>query len=284
MQESYLKRAMAGREPTRVGNAMIGPDGTVVSDPAANRTKQAELQFRLGQHHSRNADRDEQRAYRNDQQEYARGRDAAADDYRLEQQAYDRGRDAADDAAANADFVPDVSKQTAQVITPGIDFSEAVGFSGAFVNSLSKIGDAVGGGNPNQANRIATNALKTLAVNTKAVAASAFGGKDSVRLLDMIEEIVINPNKVFGGSADMESKAKRWRSELRGAMDVKLAILSDPIGSTKGEISKARTDYLELHQLDKEYEALLKSLPSNESDILDNDFNEALDTFNGLPQ
>jgi hypothetical protein len=74
MQESYLKRAMAGREPTRVGNAIIGPDGTVVSDPAANRTKQAELQFRLGQYYSQNADRDEQRAYRNEQQTYNRGR------------------------------------------------------------------------------------------------------------------------------------------------------------------------------------------------------------------
>lgn len=284
MEESYLKRAMAGREPTRVGNAMIGPDGTVVSDPAANRTKQAELQFRLGQYYSQSADRDERRADRDERLQYARGRHRKLDASRLEEQTYQRGRDAADDAAANANFVPDVSKQTAQVITPGIDFSEAAGFSGAFVNSLSKIGDALGGGNPDQANRIATNALKTLAVNTKAVAASAFGGKDSVRLLDMIEEIVINPNKIFSGSADMESKAKRWRSELRGAMDVKLAILSDPIGSTKGEISKARTDYLELHQLDKEYEALLKSLPSNESDILDNDFNEALDTFNGLPQ
>ena len=58
MQDSYLKRAMAGREPTRVGNVTIGPDGTVVSDPAANRTKQAELQFRLGQYYSQNADRD----------------------------------------------------------------------------------------------------------------------------------------------------------------------------------------------------------------------------------
>ncbi len=80
MQESYLKRAMAGREPTRVGNAMIGPDGTVVSDPAANRTKQAELQFRLGQYYSQSADRDEQRAYRNDQQEYARWRDRKLDE------------------------------------------------------------------------------------------------------------------------------------------------------------------------------------------------------------
>jgi hypothetical protein len=92
MQESYLKRAMAGREPTRVGNAIIGPDGTVVSDPAANRTKQAELQFRLGQYYSQNADRDEQRAYRNEQQEYDRGRNDDADADKFEQQTYDRGR------------------------------------------------------------------------------------------------------------------------------------------------------------------------------------------------
>ena len=80
MQESYLKRAMAGREPTRVGNAMIGPDGTVVSDPAANRTKQAELQFRLGQYYSQSADRDERRADRNEQLQYTRDRNRKLDE------------------------------------------------------------------------------------------------------------------------------------------------------------------------------------------------------------
>lgn len=61
MQDSYLKRAMAGREPTRVGNVMIGPDGTVVRDAAADRIKQAELQLRLGEKYAQDADRDEAR-------------------------------------------------------------------------------------------------------------------------------------------------------------------------------------------------------------------------------
>jgi hypothetical protein len=80
MQESYLKRAMAGRKPTRLGNAIIGPDGTVVSDPAANREKQAELQFRLGQHYSQNANLNEQRADRLEELQYTRERNRRLDE------------------------------------------------------------------------------------------------------------------------------------------------------------------------------------------------------------
>jgi hypothetical protein len=86
MQESYLKRAMAGREPTRVGNVTIGPDGTVVRDVGADRMKQAEVQFRLGQNYAQTADREERRADRDyqigldqDERDYQRGRNIVAD-------------------------------------------------------------------------------------------------------------------------------------------------------------------------------------------------------------
>jgi hypothetical protein len=86
MQESYLKRAMAGREPTRVGNVTIGPDGTVVRDVGTDRMKQAELQLRLGEKYAQDANRDEQRADRDyqiglneDDRAYQRGRNLRAD-------------------------------------------------------------------------------------------------------------------------------------------------------------------------------------------------------------
>lgn len=85
MQESYLKRAMAGREPTRVGNVTIGPDGTITRDIGADRMKQAELQLRLGEKYAQDANRDEQRADRDyqiglneDERAYRHARDAAA--------------------------------------------------------------------------------------------------------------------------------------------------------------------------------------------------------------
>ena len=86
MQDSYLKRAMAGREPTRVGNVTIGPDGTVVRDAAADRMKQAELQLRLGEKYAEDANRDEARADRDyqinvaqDDRNYQRERNLKAD-------------------------------------------------------------------------------------------------------------------------------------------------------------------------------------------------------------
>jgi hypothetical protein len=138
----------------------------------------------------------------------------------------------------------------------------------------------VGGGNPDQANRIATNALNALGIATQAAALSAFSGKDNVYLLKKIDDLVISPNSIFSGAADMESKAKSMMGVLQSGIKAKSNILNNPKGSTAAEVSKARTDYLELNQLYKEYEALLESLPSA-SNTLDDDFNKARDAFDG---
>lgn len=45
----YLKRAMAAREPFRVGSATISPDGTVLQDPGASRQREADKLLQLGQ-------------------------------------------------------------------------------------------------------------------------------------------------------------------------------------------------------------------------------------------
>jgi hypothetical protein len=233
---------------------------------------------------------------------------------KIEQQTYDRGRDdyADKDKAAGSwttnyrpdgsiyqtnsrtgeirtvkeaqtnSYLPDVSDQSALIITPDVDMSEATGFSGRFVRTLSQVGDALGGGNPDLANRVATNAINALGIATQSTALSAFSGKDTVYLLKKIEDLVISPNSIFEGAAGMESKAKSMMGVLQSGIKAKSNILNNPEGSTAAEISKARTDYLELNQLYKEYEALLESLPSA-SNTLDDDFNEAIDTFNGLP-
>jgi hypothetical protein len=49
VQAQYLKRAMAARDPLQVGNAMVGPDGNVVVDPAAMRQRRADKMIQLGQ-------------------------------------------------------------------------------------------------------------------------------------------------------------------------------------------------------------------------------------------
>ncbi len=49
VQAQYLKRAMAARDPLQVGNAMVGPDGNVVVDPAALRQRRADKLIQLGQ-------------------------------------------------------------------------------------------------------------------------------------------------------------------------------------------------------------------------------------------
>ena len=292
VRDMYLKKAMAGREPTQIGNAMIGPDGTVVSDPAANRTKQAELQLRLGQYYSQEADRDETRANRIEQQDYDRARDRAADAADTWTTKY--GNDGSVIQVSSSgkirtlkepktnSSIPDVSGQSALIIRPDVDMSEAAGLYGRFVRTGSQIGDTVGLGNPDQANRIATNALNALGISTQAAALSAFSGKDNVYLLKKIEDLIISPNSITRGAADMESKAKSMMGILQSGMKAKSNILNNPEGSTAGELSKARTDYIELDQLHKEYEALLKSLPSA-SNTLDDDFNEARDSLDGTP-
>lgn len=49
VQGQYLKRAMAAREPMKVGSATITPDGQVLKDPSASREREAARLMQLGQ-------------------------------------------------------------------------------------------------------------------------------------------------------------------------------------------------------------------------------------------
>lgn len=61
VQAMYLKRAMAAQEPMRVGNATIGPDGTVMRDAGAGRLRKATQLQQLGQFYTGLADRQDAR-------------------------------------------------------------------------------------------------------------------------------------------------------------------------------------------------------------------------------
>lgn len=62
VQGAYLKKALASQEPMRVGNALISPDGSIMRDPVADRTRQAESMTRLGEYYGNIADRQDARA------------------------------------------------------------------------------------------------------------------------------------------------------------------------------------------------------------------------------
>lgn len=49
LQGAFLKRALAAQDPLKVGSATIGPDGTVLRDPSAERERKAGRLLQLGQ-------------------------------------------------------------------------------------------------------------------------------------------------------------------------------------------------------------------------------------------
>jgi hypothetical protein len=61
LQGAFLKRALAAQDPLNVGTATIGPDGTVLRDPSAERMRKADRFFRLGEFEQTLADRQQAR-------------------------------------------------------------------------------------------------------------------------------------------------------------------------------------------------------------------------------
>lgn len=279
MQDSYLKRAMAGREPTRVGNVTIGPDGTVVSDPAANRTKQAELQFRLGQYYSQNADRDEQRA---DKERALSNAEA--------ERAYQHARNAKMDKEGkwihteNGNFYNPITGESKSmtipgsnpsqiiptqpnIITPDIDATKAVGIPGFYFNTLNKIGDITNTGDSNDQTRKGTAALNALAQSTMATMSKAYPGKDTNYVLQRIDNLIVHPNEVFGSSrANSINKTISMVNEIQDAIDRQTNIINNPTSHTKSDVSDAGIALDSLRQLKLNHSALLEQLQKPEID------------------
>lgn len=61
VQAMYLRRAMAAQDPLRLGNAMVAADGTVIKDPSASRTREAERLMGLGRFEMTLADKQDAR-------------------------------------------------------------------------------------------------------------------------------------------------------------------------------------------------------------------------------
>ena len=305
MQDSYLKRAMAGREPTRVGNVMIGPDGTVVSDPAANRTKQAELQLRLVEKYGQDANRDEQRADRNyqidlneDQRIYQRNQDkltrARQEILDVEKRTSDQlTRDRQDRIDAEGKFInlgdrtlynpttqetvdvpiknlgpPQIIPTQPKIITPDLDATKAVGTPGAYFNAVNKIGDIFASGDPNDPTRKSTAALNALAQSTMVTMSKAYPGKDTNYVLKKIDNLIVHPNEIFGGSrANSINKTISMVNEIQDAIDRQTNIINNPRAHTESDVSDAGIALDSLRQLKLNHSALLEQLQRPENDM-----------------
>ena len=287
MQDSYLKRAMAGREPTRVGNVMIGPDGTVVSDPAANRTKQAELQLRLVEKYGQDANRDEQRADRNyqidlneDQRIYQRNQDKLTRDRQNKIDEAGKFINLGNGTLYNLTTkeivnvplgdlgLPQIIPTQPKIITPDLDATKAVGTPGAYFNVVNKIGDIFAAGDPNDPTRKSTAAINALAQSTMATMSKAYPGKDTNYVLRKIDNLIVHPNEIFGGSrANSINKTISMVSEIQDAIDRQTNIINNPRSHTKEDVSDAGIALDSLRQLKLNHSALLEQLQKPENDM-----------------
>lgn len=247
VQGVLLKRAMAAQEPQKVGNYGLISGGKFIADPFTARDAQADAMMSIG---GKLLDNEEAAA-----REYRMARQFAAQQERLARQfaARQGGADAAPaTAAVNVGGVA----TTPTIITPEVTPSEAVGLVGKWQSGWNKALDAVGLGDPANANRVATERLDALANQTQLYLQDAVPGRPSNYLLQLLEKQAIRPNQAFMGEAGAASRVQATMAVIDTGLADNARIINNPAGYSANDVAKARDGYARLSQLKSEYQAL----------------------------
>jgi hypothetical protein len=273
LQGQYLKRAMAAQEPVNIGNyGFVGNDGQVVIDPMYQREKTVDNLRRraisleqLASSAETNAERIAARAQQDQVMNEIRMMNAQT------QRMMAEGR-YGNQAAPPAVSVSGTNAQP-KIITPEVQPGEALGLKGVWQSGINKIADALGAGNPQDPNKVATDRLEALGNQTQLYLQDAVPGRPSNYLLQMLEKQAVRPNQIFMGEAGAQTRAQSTIAVIDTGLSDLARIINNPSSYSKDDVAKATDGYNRLSQLKSEYTALLggfnrDAAPSDEVDAL----------------
>jgi hypothetical protein len=257
VQAQFLKRAMAAKEPVKIGNyGYVGEDGQVVIDPMYQREKTIDNLRRRAISLEQLATSAETAAERN----AARAQqDSIMNEIRLmnaqTQRMLAEGRYG--DKTPTNQYSVEGSTASPKIITPEVQPSEALGFKGVWQSGVNKVADAFGAGNPQDPNKVATDRLEALGNQTQLYLQDAVPGRPSNYLLQMLEKQAVRPNQMFMGPAGAQTRAQATIAVIDTGLSDLARILNNPTGYSNNDIAQARDGYSRLSQLKAEYGALL---------------------------
>ena len=268
VQGVLLKRAMAAQEPQKVGNYGLISGGRFIADPFTARDAQADAMMSIG---GKLLDNEE----------------AAAREERMARQFADQQARLARQFAARqggATAAPVVGRPSQvglrpQIMTPEVQPGEALGLGGKWQSMWNKAFDAVGLGNPESANRVATERLDALANQTQLDLQAAVPGRPSNYLLQMLEKQAIRPNQAFMGEAGAAARVQATIAVIDSGILAHERVINDPVQYSRDEIAKAQDALARLNQLRLEYENFGRSLSGGASAPADPGIDDLLNKY-----
>jgi len=146
-------------------------------------------------------------------------------------------------------------------IMGGADLKKATGVRGAVKNALNTLFDAVGAELPYGQTQEATTALQNLNTRTTTHMVQGVPGRPNVKLLEMFERLVSEPNSVFQGPGRTLDKLQQTRDFVQSMIDMNKAALGDPI--TRKSRGEAIENIRSLEALLSDYDQVLENYGSS---------------------
>lgn len=149
-----------------------------------------------------------------------------------------------------------------------VPIAESLGAGAVAKTVVNKIADLFGGDLPFDKTSKGTSQLKNLNNETIQLLRSGLGGRLNVQLQERIEDILVKPNKIFGG----EAEAKNSFRAILDTINSETLRLQDQVsrgGLRPVTLDEANTKISEMRTLAAKYESLLGSLePKDKGDIM----------------
>jgi len=143
---------------------------------------------------------------------------------------------------------------------PQADYSGAFGAQGAASNVANAGADALGINLPFPERQEASTALNNLALRTKTFMQQAFPGRASVQLMQELDKITAQPNRILMG----EQRGRDMLEQTAGMIDSLIRQeerkLKHPRAYTPQMRAEARSNIDALEQLSADYRAILESM------------------------
>lgn len=265
IQAQFLKKAMDAQKPVNIGNyGYVGNDGEVVIDPTYQREKTIDnLRRRAIQLETLATNAETQRERIAAQQ----AQQSIMNEIRMmnaqTQRMMVEGRYGTGNEPTNQYPTSGASAQP-EIMSGNVNPSEALGLSGKWQNFWNTAADAVGMGDPNAPNKIATARMDSLANQTQLYLQDAVPGRPSNYLLQMLEKQAIRPNQVTLGEGGAKQRAEATLAVIATGLEDNARILNNPRAYSPKDVADAQAGYSRLSKLKAEYDSFLGRLDSSD--------------------
>jgi hypothetical protein len=149
------------------------------------------------------------------------------------------------------------TKESPEIMTGNVDPTQALGLSGKFQNVWNTAADAVGLGDPNAPNKVASARMESLANQTQLYLQDAVPGRPSNYLLQLLEKQAIRPNQVTLGEGGARQRAEATLAVINTGLQDNARILNNPRAYPERDVADAQAGYSRLSKLKAEYDAFL---------------------------